>query len=161
MFDITPTHSRNDSEQYPSHNIAVLKNPSLLRIIVGVYIFAGLSLVGVASYKATQYVESILELYQVFLLFSLFHLYLEYLVPNSTWEDKIAHFSDPAHGGLRLFKVRYISVVQVLPVKIVCMVVTIIATTVNCWLDESWKKVTLIVSVLSVSVQPTTRNSSS
>lgn len=135
--------------KYPSfHHLS--DTHSLIRIILTAPVFAVLCFIGVAAYGSTHYVEAIAEFYEVFTLHAIFLLMVALLVPSTSWDTQIAFFSNPKFDGFKTFKRRYIFVMQLIPVRLICLIATLIMTAVECWMDSSWRSFAGIVTVIEV-----------
>lgn len=123
---------------------------NLIRIVLTAPAFAIFSAVALISYKATAYLIPFGELYEAFGLIAVFLLMVNLLTPHArTWEEELAFFSDPAVMGTQNFTKANIAIFQLLPVRFVVTIATIIVTAADCVGGTHYKRGHLIISIIN------------
>jgi hypothetical protein len=122
---------------------------NIIRLIFTAPAFAILCFVGVMSYHTTDYMIAIAELYETFAFIAVFYLMIDLITFAPTWAEQHAFFADASHGGSAAFRKTYLMVLQMLPVRIVTVIATIVITAVHCDGSKAYKRDTTIVTVIS------------
>lgn len=68
-------------------------------------------------------------------------LEVAYLKTFDDWETRTSKW----------FRVAHLAVMQLVPVKLILMVVDVVVTSIECSTDKSWQKIAVGVAVLNVS----------
>jgi hypothetical protein len=122
---------------------------NLIRLIFTAPAFAILCFIGVLSYHVTDYMIAIAELYETFAFIAVFYLMIDLITFAPTWAEQYAFFADPHHGGAAAFRKTYLMIMQMLPVRFITTIATIIITAVHCDGGSAYKRDTTIVTVIA------------
>lgn len=126
----------------------------LIRIIWTPAIFAFFSFFGVWHYNIAYYLAPLAQLYEAFALIAVFYLLIAYLAP-STFRGQLEYFATHPKDGvvtqvqdLRWFQSTYYMVLQILPTRIIIVIISEIVEATHCHGTKSYHRAHTIVSVV-------------
>ena len=123
---------------------------NLIRIILTAPVFAICSALGLISYRATAYITPWAELYEAFGLIAVLLLMTNLLTPLArTWQDQLTFFADPANGGPAAFAKTNKMVFQLLPVRIILTIATVVVAAVDCVGGKTYHRANLVISIIN------------
>lgn len=122
----------------------------LIRMILMMPVFAIFSFLGVLSYHLTPYMIPIAHLYEAFALIAAFYLMATLLTPGATsWKQQCAFFALPENGGRANYTKTYISVMQLLPGRVVTTIAAIAISALHCDGGKAFKRGRTIITVIN------------
>ncbi len=120
-----------------------------MRIILTPAAFAIFNFLGVWSYRTTDYVTPLADIYEAFVFIAILFMLLAYTIPSSDkLSDQIAFFIQHQLFSYRDFRRTYCYMVQFLPVTICCIVINEITMANTCWGGRGWRHAHLIIGIV-------------